>query len=163
MSSKLGLIEVEIKSSKLEFRSGNWNHDCYQSSFLITRWICWKFHDIGLPSNLSEGVWKHKVWSKNIYTEKVCFLTDICHLKSLLNNLWNISDRNFFMVPIWMLIVMLNFCVKESRNLIGFENFGTAAFSITAGFRWYSLFLIFPHKNLTPPTITWSGRLKSLN
>ena len=32
-----------------------------------------------------------------------------------------------------MLIMMLKFCVKESSNLIGLENFGAAGFFITAG------------------------------
>ena len=46
------------------------------------------------------------------------------------------------------------FCVKESRNLIGLGNFGAAGFSITAGLRWYSPFLHFPHESLTPAIIT---------
>ena len=37
------------------------------------------------------------------------------------------------MMLILMLIRMLKFCVKESSNLIGLENFGAAGFFITAG------------------------------
>ena len=37
------------------------------------------------------------------------------------------------MMLILMLIMMLKFCVKESSNLIGLENFGAAEFLITAG------------------------------
>ena len=32
-----------------------------------------------------------------------------------------------------MLIMMLKFCVKESSNLIGLENFGAEGFFITVG------------------------------
>ena len=39
---------------------------------------------------------------------------------------------------ILMLIMMLKFCVKESPNLIGLENFGAARFSITAELAWCS-------------------------
>ena len=39
---------------------------------------------------------------------------------------------------ILMLIMMLKLCVKESPNLIGRKNFGTAEFSIRAGLRWCS-------------------------
>ena len=59
--------------------------------------------------------------------------------------------------------MMLKFCVKGSRNLIGLGNFGAAGFSITAGLRWYSPVLHFPHESLTPPIITQSGRLMSKN
>ena len=38
------------------------------------------------------------------------------------------------MMLILMLIMMLKFCVKESSNLIGLENFGAAGFFIKAGF-----------------------------
>ena len=37
------------------------------------------------------------------------------------------------MILILMLIMMLKFCVKESSNLIGLENFVAAVFSIIAG------------------------------
>ena len=63
--------------SKFGFRSGKCNHDWHQLYSLITGWICWKFQDIEVPSDLSEGVRKDKVWSKKIYTEIVCFPTDI--------------------------------------------------------------------------------------
>ena len=59
------------------FKFSNSNHDWLQLSSLITRWICWKFYDIGEPSDLSKGVCKHKLESKKIYTEGVCFFTDI--------------------------------------------------------------------------------------
>ena len=65
-----------MMSSKFGFRSGKCNHDWHQLSSLITVWICWKFHDIDGPSDLNEGVCKHKVWSKKICTEIVCFPTD---------------------------------------------------------------------------------------
>ena len=42
------------------------------------------------------------------------------------------------MMLILMLIMMLKLCVKESPNLIGRKNFGTAEFSIRAGLRWCS-------------------------
>ena len=34
---------------------------------------------------------------------------------------------------ILIMITMLKFCVKESRNLTGLENFGAAEFFITVG------------------------------
>ena len=37
-----------------------------------------------------------------------------------------------------MLILMLKFCVKESPNLIGLENFEAAGFSFTVGLGWCS-------------------------
>ena len=37
------------------------------------------------------------------------------------------------MMLILMLIMMLKFCVKESSNLIGLENFGAAGLFITIG------------------------------
>ena len=46
------------------------------------------------------------------------------------------------MMLILMLIIMLKFYVKESSNLIDFENFGTARFSITGGLEW-----CFPHQS----------------
>ena len=66
-----------MMSSKFGFRSETCNHDWHQLSSLITRWIYWKFHDIGRPSDLSEGVCKQKVWSKKIYTEIFCISTVI--------------------------------------------------------------------------------------
>ena len=62
--------------------------------------------------------------------------------------------------------------IKESSNLIGFENFGNTEFSITAGLEW--CFLHQPetdqipiHQSLPPPNlyiiITWSWALKSKN
>ena len=81
---------VYIMSSKFDFKSGKCNKDWHQLSTLITRWICWKLHEMVGPSDLSERLYKHKVWSKKIYTEIaeiVCFPKGICHLKPLLNNL----------------------------------------------------------------------------
>ena len=66
-----------MMSLKFAFRSGKCSPDWHQLSSLITGWICWKFHDIGGTSELSKGVCKHKVWSKKIYTEMVCFPADI--------------------------------------------------------------------------------------
>ena len=82
-----------MMASKFGFKSAKCNYDWHQSSSLITGWICWTLYDIGGPADLSEGVCNHKAWSKKIYTEVVCFPTDIL---SLLNNLWNISNHNFF-------------------------------------------------------------------
>ena len=65
------VIETEV------YRSGKWNHDWHQLSFLRTWWICWTCHDIGGSSDLSEGLCKHKVWSNKIYTEIVYFPKDI--------------------------------------------------------------------------------------
>ena len=50
------------------------------------------------------------------------------------------------------------FCVKESSNLIGLENLGTAGFSITAVLGWYSPCQsksdqIFTHQSLSPPPL----------
>ena len=59
------------------FKFSNDNHDWLQLSSLITGWICWKCYDIGGPSDLRKGVCKHKLRSKKIYTEEVCFLTNI--------------------------------------------------------------------------------------
>ena len=42
------------------------------------------------------------------------------------------------MVLILMLIMMLKFCVIESSDLIGLENFGAAEFLITAGLGYCS-------------------------
>ena len=42
------------------------------------------------------------------------------------------------MMLILMLIMMLKFCVKESPNLIGLQNFGASGFSITAELGWCS-------------------------
>ena len=42
------------------------------------------------------------------------------------------------MMLILMLIMMLKFCVRESSNLIGLENFVVAGFSITARLGWCS-------------------------
>ena len=58
------------------------------------------------------------------------------------------------MILILMLMMMLNFCVKESSNLIGLENFVTAVFSIIAGLGWYSPFLHSPRESLTPSIVT---------
>ena len=51
---------------------------------------------------------------------------------------------------ILMLIMMLKLCVKESPNLIGRKNFGTAEFSIRAGLRW--CFPISQEVTKSPPT-----------
>ena len=64
-------------SSKFGFRSGKCNNDWHQLSSLITGWIGWKFHEMVVLSDLSEIVCKHKVWSKKIYPEIVCFPIDI--------------------------------------------------------------------------------------
>ena len=66
-----------MMSSKFGYRSGNKNHDWHQWSSLTTGWICWKSHDTEGPSDLSEGVYKHKVWSKKFYRETVFFPTVI--------------------------------------------------------------------------------------
>ena len=42
------------------------------------------------------------------------------------------------MMLLLMLIMMLKFCVKESSNLIGLENFGAAGFFIRAGLGLWS-------------------------
>ena len=65
-----------MMSSKFGFSYGKCNHDWHHLLSLITEWIPWKFHDTGGLSDLSEGVWKHKVWVKKIYTEIVCIPTD---------------------------------------------------------------------------------------
>ena len=54
------------------------------------------------------------------------------------------------MILILMMIMMLSFCLKESKNLIGLENFVAAVFSMIAGLVWYSPFLQSPHESLTP-------------
>ena len=63
--------------SEFGFRYGKCINDWHQLSSLITGWICWKFHEMIGPSDLSERVCKYKVRSKKIYTEAVCFPTDI--------------------------------------------------------------------------------------
>ena len=68
---------VYMMSSKFGFRSGKGNNDWHQLSSLITRSICWKVHEMLEPSDPSERVSKHKVWSKKIFAEIVCFPTDI--------------------------------------------------------------------------------------
>ena len=55
-----------------------------------------------------------------------------------------------------MLILMLKFCVKESPNLIGLEDFGVAGFFITAELRWCSPYQsksdqISTHQSPPPP------------
>ena len=70
---------VYMMWSEFEFRSGKLCHEWHYLSSLITGWICWKCHNIGGPSDLSKGVCQHKLWSKKIYTERVCFTTDILH------------------------------------------------------------------------------------
>ena len=71
------------------FKFSNSNHGWLQISSLITGWICWKFYDIGGPLDLSKAMCKHKLGNKKIYTEGVCFLSDIlnCLFKFLLRNL----------------------------------------------------------------------------
>ena len=64
-------------SSKFGFGSGKCNNEWHQLSSLVTKWICWKFDEMVVLSDLSEIVCKHKVWSKTIYAEKVCFPKDI--------------------------------------------------------------------------------------
>ena len=59
------------------------------------------------------------------------------------------------MILILMLIMMLKFCVLQSSNLTGLENFVAAVFSIIAGLGWwYSPFLHSPHESLTPSIVT---------
>ena len=58
------------------------------------------------------------------------------------------------MILILMLIMMLKFCVLQSSNLTGLENFVAAVFSIIAGLGWYSPFLHSPHERLTPSIVT---------
>ena len=69
----IDISNVAIKN----FKFSNSNYGWLQLWSLITGWICWKFYDIDGPSDLSKAVCKHKLGSKNIYTEGVCFLTDI--------------------------------------------------------------------------------------
>ena len=64
-------------SSKFGFTSGKYNNDWNQLSSLITRAISWKFHEMVVISDLSEIMCKHKVWSKTIYPEIVCFPIDV--------------------------------------------------------------------------------------
>ena len=59
---------------------------------------------------------------------------------------------------ILMLTMMLEFCVKESSNLIGLGNFEAAGFSITAGLEWCFLHQsksdqISIHQSVPPPDI----------
>ena len=75
--------------SEFGFRSGKSNYDWHQLSPSITGYVCWKFHDMAGPSDLSKGVCKHKLWNKNIYTEKV-------FKKTLSKSLYNVSVYNFF-------------------------------------------------------------------
>ena len=58
------------------------------------------------------------------------------------------------MILILMLIMMLKFCVKESSNLTGLENFVATVFSIIAGLRWYYPVLHSPHGSLTLSIVT---------
>ena len=54
---------VYMMWSEFEFRSGKLCHGWHYVSSLITCWICWKFHNIRGPSDLSKGVCEHKLWN----------------------------------------------------------------------------------------------------
>ena len=60
-----------------------------------------------------------------------------------------------------MLILMLKFCVKESPNLFGLENFWAAGFSITVRLGWCSPYQsksdqIFTQPRPTPQICTFT-------
>ena len=75
---EIGDIKSVYKVSlKFGSRSRKCNNDWHHLSSLIPGWICCKFHEMVGPSDLSERVCKHKVWGKKMYTEIVCFPTDI--------------------------------------------------------------------------------------
>ena len=62
MKKKLSVSKsVYILSSDFGFRSVKPNHDWYQLSSLITGLVCSKFHDTGGHSDLSKGVFKHRL------------------------------------------------------------------------------------------------------
>ena len=72
----------EIKSvymmpSEFGFINGKSNHNWHQLSSLTTGWVCWKFHNIGGPSELTIDVCEHNLWSKKIDTERISFPKDI--------------------------------------------------------------------------------------
>ena len=72
------ILIIDISNATIQnFHFSNSNHGWLQLSYLISEWICWKFYDIGGPSDFSKGVCKPKLWSKKICTEWVYFFTDI--------------------------------------------------------------------------------------
>ena len=79
------IILIIVKVSKIAkvsnatihiFKLLNSNHDWLKLSSSITGWICWTFHEIGEPYDLSKGVCKHTLWSKKSYSDGLCFPTD---------------------------------------------------------------------------------------
>ena len=62
MKKKLSVSKsVYIISSDFAFRSVKSNHDWHQLSSLISGLVSSKFHDTGGHSDLSKGVFKHKL------------------------------------------------------------------------------------------------------
>ena len=72
------ILVIDVSNVTIQnFKFSNSNHGWLQLSSLITGCICWKFYNINGPLDLNKGVCKHKLESKKIYTDGVCFLTDI--------------------------------------------------------------------------------------